>query len=64
MYRQSGQNQANTRFSVLNLKHPLRNTSSGQKDLSYLTPMIWKSLPTELKLSNSLNNFRAFFQET
>ena len=27
IYRQSGQNQANTRSSVLQLKHPLRNTS-------------------------------------
>ena len=31
VYRQSGQNQANTRSSVLKLKHPLRNTCSGQK---------------------------------
>ena len=29
--RQSGQNQANTRSSLLKLKHPLRNTCSGQK---------------------------------
>ena len=33
IYRQSGQNQANTRSSVLKLKHPLRNTCSGQKQL-------------------------------
>ena len=31
IYRQSGQNQANRRSSVLKLKHPLRNTCSGQK---------------------------------
>ena len=31
IYRQSGQNQENTRSSVLKLKHPLRNTCSGQK---------------------------------
>ena len=29
--RQSAQNQVNTRSSVLKLKHPLRNTCSGQK---------------------------------
>ena len=51
-------NQANTRSSVLKLKHPLRNTCSGQKDLSYLTPVVWNSLPTNLKLVNSLNNFK------
>ena len=28
IYKQSGQNQANTRSSVLKLKHPLRNTCS------------------------------------
>ena len=57
MYRQSGQNQANTRSSVLKLKHPIRNTCSGQKKLSYLTPIVWKSLPTDLRWANSLNDF-------
>ena len=57
-YRQSGQNQANTRSSVLKLKHSLRNMCSGQKNLSYLTPIVWNSLPTDLKLANSLNNFK------
>ena len=58
VYRQSGQNQAITRSSVLKLKHLLRNTCSGQKNLSYLTPIVWNSLPADLKLSNSLNNFK------
>ena len=37
IYRQSGQNQnqANTRSSVLKLKHPFRNTCPGQKNQSY-----------------------------
>ena len=54
--RQSGQNQVNTRSCVLKLKHPIRNTCSGQKNLSYLTPIVWNSLPTDLKLSNSFND--------
>ena len=58
IYRQSGQNQANTRSSVLKLKHPLRNTCSSQKNLLHLTPIVWNSLPTDLKLANSLNNFK------
>ena len=58
IYRQSGQNLANTRSSVLKLKHTLRNTYSGQKNLSYLIPIVWNSLPTDLKLANSLNNFK------
>ena len=57
IYKQSVQNQANTRSSVLKLKHPLRSTWSGQK----VCP-IWHqqfgSLPTKLKISNSLNNFK------
>ena len=32
IYRQSGQNQANTRSSVLKLKHHLRNACSGQEN--------------------------------
>ena len=58
MYRQSGQNQANTKFSVSKLKCPLKNSPSGQKNLSYLTPIVWDSLPTDLKLANSLNNLK------
>ena len=68
IYRQSGQKQANTRPSVLKLKHPLRNKCSGQKNLFCLTSIAWNSLPTELKLSNLLNNFKRkltehFFKE-
>ena len=58
IYRKSGQNQANTKSSVLKLKHSLRNTCSGHKELSYLTSIIWNSLPMDLKLPNSLNNFK------
>ena len=56
MERQSGQNQANTRYPVLKLKNPLRNTCSGQKNLSHLTPIVSNNLPMDLKLANSLNN--------
>ena len=35
MYRHSGQNQANTRSSVLKLKHPLTNTCSAKKNQEY-----------------------------
>ena len=58
IYRQSSQNQANTRSSVLKLKHPLRNTYSHQKKLLYLRLIVWNSLPTDLKLANSLSNFK------
>ena len=55
IYRQSGQNHANTTSSVLKLKHPSRNTCSGLKKISYLTPIVWNSLSTDLKL---VNNFK------
>ena len=58
IYRQSGENQANTRSFVLKLKHPLTNTCSGQKNLSYLMPIVWNSLLTDQKSANSLNNFK------
>ena len=53
MCRQSGQNQANMRSSVLKLKYPLRNTCSGQKKLSYLTPIVWNSLPRPIIVNYS-----------
>ena len=56
--KSSGQDQINTRSSVLKLKHPSRSTCSGQNILSYLTPTIWNNLPTCWKLSNSLNSFK------
>ena len=40
IYRQSGENQANTRSFVLKVKHLLRNTCSGQINSSYLTPIV------------------------
>ena len=57
LYKSSGQDQINTRSSVLKLKHLSRSACSGQ-NTSYLTPTIWNNLPTCLKLSNSLNSFK------
>ena len=54
----SGQDQIYTRSCVLKLKHPSKNTCSGQNTLSYLTPTIWNNLSTCLKISNSLNSFK------
>ena len=39
IYRQSAQNQANTRSSVLKLKHPLRSTCSVQKIVVFDTSL-------------------------
>ena len=48
---------------MLKFKHPLRNMCSGQKHLFYLTPIVWNNLPTELKLLNSLNNYKFKLKE-
>ena len=48
LYKPSGQDQINTRSSVLKLKHPSRSMCSGQNTLSYLTPTIWNNLLTFL----------------
>ena len=61
LYRQSGQNQANRRSSVLKLKHPLRNTCSGQKNLPYLIPIVWNSLPTDLNPTKILTSHQRCF---
>ena len=58
IYTQSGQDQAYTGYITSKLKHPLRNTLSGQNNLSHLTPIVWNTLPMGLKLVNSLNNFK------
>ena len=58
LYKPSGQDQINTRSSVLKLKHPSRRTYSGQNILSYLTATVWNNSPTCLKLSNRLNSFK------
>ena len=57
-YKPSGQDQINTRSSILKLKHPSKSMCFGQNALSYLTPTIWNNLPTCLKLLNSLNSFK------
>ena len=58
LHKPSGQDQINTRSSVLKLKHPSRRTCSGQNALSHVTPTVWNNSTTCLKLSNTLNSFK------
>ena len=48
----------NTRRSTKMLLLPRKNTSNGQKGLSYLGPKYWNILPSEIKLSSSTNAFK------
>ena len=45
-------------FLCFETKYPLRNTCSGQRNLSYPTTIVSNSVPTDLKLTSSLNNFK------
>ena len=44
--------------SFLKLNHPFRKTSTGQKDLSYIGPAIWKRIPEIFKKTRNLNTFK------
>ena len=43
---------------ISKLKNPFRKTNIGQKDISYIAPSIWNSLPDSIKRTNSLNTVK------
>ena len=47
-----------TRNSQYSFKVPLRKTNIGQKTLSYMGPLSWNSLGTDIKLAKSRNLFK------
>ena len=63
LYKPLGQDQINTRSSVLKLNHPSRSICSGQNILSYLILSVQNNLPTHLKLSNTPNSFKHGIKE-
>ena len=52
----------NTRSSLLKLKLPFCKSSKGQTSPAFLTPKIWNTLPQELKLSKTTDNFKHGFK--
>ena len=44
--------------SFLKLKQPSRRTKQGQNCLSFIGPSTWNRLPTKIKDSNNVNNFK------
>ena len=44
--------------SLQNLDIPLLKTKTGQRSYSYRIVNIWNNLPSEIKLSKCLNNFK------
>ena len=48
----------NTRNNFLKLNHPFRKTSTGQKGLSYIGPVIWNRIPEIIEKTRNLNTFK------
>ena len=53
----------NTRFSAHTLDLPFRNTRFGKKTLSCLGPILWNTLPSQIKLRRSVNTFKHDFDK-
>ena len=48
----------NTRSSTLKLNQPLRKSNYSQRNISYLAPVKWNSLPENLKRLENINLFK------
>ena len=58
VFRPAENMRINTKNSFLKLNHPFRNTSTGQKGLSYIGPAIWNRIPEIIKKTRNLNTFK------
>ena len=58
VYNPAGQPNTTTRASLLKLNQPLRGTNHGQKNISYIVPIIWNNLPNTLKTTDNLNTYK------
>ena len=56
-----GQPNAATKTSLLKLNQPLQRSNHGQKNISYIAPIIWNDLPDSLKTTDNLNTYKHFF---
>ena len=55
LFRSAENMRINTRNGSLNLNHPFRKTSTGQKSFSYIGPAIWNRIPEIIKKTRNLN---------
>ena len=58
VFRSAENMRINKRNTSLNLNHPFRKTSTGQKGLSYIGPAIWNIIPEIIKKTRNLNTFQ------
>ena len=58
VFKPTGQPNTTTRTFLRKLNQPLRRTNHGQKNISYITPIIWNNLPNSLKTTDKLNSYK------
>ena len=58
LFRSAENMRINTRNGCLNLNHPFRKTSTGQKSFSYIGPAIWNRIPEIIKKTRNLSTFK------
>ena len=61
VFNPTGQPNTTTRTFLRELNQPLRRTNHGQKNISYITPIIWNNLPNSLKTADNLNSYKDYF---
>ena len=58
VFEQYREGRVSTRNSKMKLSQPLRRSRYGQSSISYLTPVLWNSLPNILKETANTNTFK------
>ena len=58
VFKPAGQPNTTTRASLLKLNQLLRRTNHGQRNISYIAPIIWNNLPTSLKITDNPNTYK------
>ena len=62
-FKPTGQSNTTIRASLLKLNKPLRRTSHGQINISYIAATIWNNLSNSLKTTDNLNTSKRRVKE-
>ena len=58
VFKPANQPNTTTRASLLKLNQRVRRTNRGQNIISFISPIIWNSLPNSLKTTDNLNTYK------
>ena len=58
VFKPAGQPNTTTRASLPKLNQPLRRTNHGQKNISYISPIIWNNFLYSLKTTDNLGTYK------